>query len=187
MALINAGAQLDLQTDEGCTALMDASCGGQTEIAVALINAGAQLDLQNYRGDTALMVASVEGCTEIAVALINAGAQLDLQNDEGCTASDLASAHGHPEIVQALNHQQQRYHRNCAGSTNALREFNHESSDSDDDWSCEVCDRCYSTFEEAEACETVCLSQRPVRQQQLPRCDVCGGPPQPGCYWHFLE
>jgi len=49
---------------------------------------------------------------------------------------------------------------NCAGSTNTLREFIHESSDSDDEWSCEVCDRCYSTFEEAEACETVCLSQK---------------------------
>ena len=72
MALIDAGAQLDLQDDMGCTALMVASRDhdeGNTEIAVALINARAQLDLQDDDGFTALMVASNECRTEIARAL----------------------------------------------------------------------------------------------------------------------
>ena len=49
-ALTNAGAQLDLQDDEGVTALVMASYGGHTEITVALIDAGAQLDLQDNEG-----------------------------------------------------------------------------------------------------------------------------------------
>ena len=51
---VDAGAQLDLQDDEGYTALMDASGEGHTEIAVALISAGGQLDLQNDDGCTAM-------------------------------------------------------------------------------------------------------------------------------------
>ena len=51
-ALIKAGANLDLQTKNGNTALIVAAREGHTATAEALIKAGANLDLQDRVSDS---------------------------------------------------------------------------------------------------------------------------------------
>jgi ankyrin repeat protein len=46
-ALIGAGADLNLQDKDGCTALMKASQCGHTPVAQALIGAGSDLNLRD--------------------------------------------------------------------------------------------------------------------------------------------
>lgn len=48
--LIDAGANLDIQNNDGWTALMDAAHRSHFEIVQALIAAGANLDIQNNDG-----------------------------------------------------------------------------------------------------------------------------------------
>ena len=92
--LIEAGADINLQTMTGWTALMIASrytnensTEGTVEI---LIKAGANLNIQNKSGNTALMLAARhthECSTDNTVKmLVDANANLDLQDNDGCTS-----------------------------------------------------------------------------------------------------
>ena len=100
--LVGAGADLNLQSVWGNTALIWAAREGDSEIAQALINAGADPDLQNERGYTALIWAARGGHLEIAQALINAGADLNLQNEWGDTALIEAARKGNKTLVSLL-------------------------------------------------------------------------------------
>ena len=106
--LIRRGADLNMQTYYGKTALMFASLNGLTDIAKELIAAGAKLNLQSEddyydrEGWSALMFAAVNGHTDIAKALIAANADMNLQNDNGETALMWASRKGHTDIAKAL-------------------------------------------------------------------------------------
>jgi ankyrin repeat protein len=128
--LFEKGVHIDLQDDDGNTALMAAiqndhretvllllKKGAQTGIQNALIYAskrgfveileylldnGVQIDVQDDDGRTAFMVA-VQSNVEVAVLfLLDRGAQLDLQDMDGCTALMLACKEGHSEIVKLL-------------------------------------------------------------------------------------
>jgi len=100
--LIVQCTNLDIQDEEGKTALMGASWRGHKEIAFALIENGASLDIQDEEGNTALMGASWNGHKEIAFALIEKGASLDTQDNYGKTALICASLWGHFEIAFKL-------------------------------------------------------------------------------------
>lgn len=63
--LIDKGANLDLQEDEGFTALML----GDMDLVKLLEDKGANLDLQNNEGNTALMLASYRGDKDIVKLL----------------------------------------------------------------------------------------------------------------------
>jgi ankyrin repeat protein len=107
--LIRAGATLDLQDEDGETALHGAATNDHIEILQELIRAGATLDLQDEGGKTALMYAakykSVEmrfNHLEIVQELICAGATLDVQDKKGRTALQLARKWGSTEIATLL-------------------------------------------------------------------------------------
>ena len=100
--LVGAGADLNLQSIWGHTALIWAALRGGSEIVQALISAGANLNLQNKAGDTALIWAALRGDTKVVQSLVEAGADLDLQNQWGDTALIFAAHEGHLEAVQAL-------------------------------------------------------------------------------------
>ena len=97
--LLERGAQVDLQDNDGLTALIWANVRGHTEIVNVLLERGAQVDLQNNVGWTALMMASG---TEIVEVLLERGAQIDLLDSDGLTALMRASDRGHTEIVNVL-------------------------------------------------------------------------------------
>ena len=59
MALIEAGADLDQQNNDGSTALLTAAFFCRTEIVEALLAAGADRSIPNYAGSTALDVVTV--------------------------------------------------------------------------------------------------------------------------------
>ena len=83
---IKNGADVNLQDEDGNTALMWAVSSAYTEAVKALIAANADVNLQNIYGETALMWAASKGDTEIVKVLIAAGADLNLQNNSGSTA-----------------------------------------------------------------------------------------------------
>ena len=97
------GAQVDLQNNNGSTALMGACQNGHSEVVKLLHQYGAQVDLQNNNGSTALMGACQNGHSEVVKLLHKYGAQVDLQNNDGWTALMATSQNGHSEVVKLLH------------------------------------------------------------------------------------
>lgn len=73
-ALVNAGADLDLRTSGGSTALMNGCYYGHAGVVALLIRAGAKMDLKCNNGFTALRWAQDQGHEECARLLLDAGA-----------------------------------------------------------------------------------------------------------------
>lgn len=86
--LIKAGANLDLQDQEGFTALMMAIQKKYNEAAKVLLEAGASLDLQNQKGLTALMIAVTNSNPKMVYLLIEAGANIAIQDKKQLTVRD---------------------------------------------------------------------------------------------------
>jgi hypothetical protein len=72
---LEAGADVNAQSNVEGTALMCASWKGHTEIVELLIEAGADVNIQDKGGWTALEYASNGGHTEIVKLLKEAGAK----------------------------------------------------------------------------------------------------------------
>jgi ankyrin repeat protein len=90
LALIKAGAALDVQDDAGGTPLLWATTLGRTQIALALIKAGAPLEQKAGNGDTAFLAAIIYNRGQIADALVEAGARLDQKDIAGLSGTDWA-------------------------------------------------------------------------------------------------
>ena len=100
--LLENGAKVNLQLDNGGCALMMASQKGHEGIVKMFLENGAKVDLQMYDGWTALMFASGQGHEVIVKMLLGKGATVDLQLDNGGTALFAASEKGHEGIVRML-------------------------------------------------------------------------------------
>ena len=72
--LLEKKASVDMQNEDGETALMKASSNGRKEVAALLLEKKASVDLQNKDGATALMIANRRGHKELA-AMLQAAAQ----------------------------------------------------------------------------------------------------------------
>ncbi len=57
--LLEKGAQIDLQDNDGDSALTLASCNGHTEVTALLLEKGAQIDMLNKHGRSALMATDI--------------------------------------------------------------------------------------------------------------------------------
>ena len=68
--LLAAGADVNMPTKEGMTALMLAASVGNTEMVEILLEAGADVELQDEDGTTALMAASFNGFSEVVETLL---------------------------------------------------------------------------------------------------------------------
>ena len=101
--LLDEGADPNLQTIHGYTALMWASMYEGADIAKLLLNSGADPNIQNSDGYTALILVSLKGHTDIRKLLLNHGANPNIQNKYGETA--LYWARGDEDFVELLtNH-----------------------------------------------------------------------------------
>ncbi len=119
-ALVDAGADLDIQDEAGRTALIIAVHDSghnikydRATVVKYLIAAGAKLDIQDKTERTALIEVSysdrvgggnIEYNTrvEIVRSLIDSGAKLDIQDKSGSTALMYASDEGFLEIARLL-------------------------------------------------------------------------------------
>ena len=101
-ALVDAGADIDLQSKSGSTALMFAASKGHTDVVKALLGADADLNAKNNNKNTALMVAAQNGHVGCVQVLLAAKAHSDLKNEHDQTALMVAAQNGHVGIVQIL-------------------------------------------------------------------------------------
>ena len=108
--LIKRGADMEIVSDSGYTALMWAMVNGASEDAAELLlDAGANPDpttqsIESFSDalTTPLILAASNGLTSIALRLIKAKVNLDAQDAAGWTALKHASRIGRDEIVNAL-------------------------------------------------------------------------------------
>ncbi len=102
-ALIDAGADLNAQGDNGETALNTAILEGHVSVAGLLIDRGAHLGARNKGGFTPLHAAAYANAVEIAEQLLSRGADVnDQQNKAGGTALSVASEEGHAGVAKVL-------------------------------------------------------------------------------------
>jgi hypothetical protein len=93
---------LNVQDNDGWTALMWAAFGGHLEVVRLLIAKKTDLNIRNNLGDTALMLAAVKGHTEVVKLLIAAGAAVNDRDNDGGTALMWAAFVGRLEVVRFL-------------------------------------------------------------------------------------
>ncbi len=102
-ALIDAGADLDAQGDNGETPLNTAILEGHVLVASLLIDRGADIQARNKGGFTPLHAAAYANVVEIAEKLLSRGADVkDQMNKAGVTPLSVASEEGHPGLVKVL-------------------------------------------------------------------------------------
>jgi len=82
-ALIDAGADVNVQSNNGYTALIWAVRKNSLPIAQALLAAGANINLQDYVGCTALIWAVRYNSLPIVQALLAAGADVNVEDSSG--------------------------------------------------------------------------------------------------------
>ena len=91
--LARFGADTEARRNDGCTGLVSAAAGGETEAARAWIEAGASVNTPGPNGNTPLMLAS-QGWPDIVETLLAAGADVNAADADGDTALHFAAV-GH--------------------------------------------------------------------------------------------
>ncbi len=93
--LLNAGANINLTSKYGCTALHYSAANSFSDVISYLITKGASLNTtESKRGRTALHYAAVRGHKESILALVRAGCDINVKDMKGKTPVDLAKRHG---------------------------------------------------------------------------------------------
>ncbi|GBG27853.1 Ankyrin repeat and KH domain-containing protein 1 [Hondaea fermentalgiana] len=87
--LIEAGADLDLQDDDGDTALICACVDGHSDMAKLLIQSGANISLCNKYRESPVASCCASGMSSVAELLIERGAKMSFHTKESATTSFL--------------------------------------------------------------------------------------------------
>lgn len=98
-ALLKAGADVDVETQEGMTALTLAANFGYAEVAKALLTAGVDVNTAVQNAWTPLMYAAKAGHADLVKLLLDAGADVGARNKNGNTSWDLAEE---PAVIRLL-------------------------------------------------------------------------------------
>lgn len=101
--LLDKGADVNAQGQDGWTALMISVKGGWITVTALLIESGANPDATDAQGRTALHLAAFEGQTIPLRRLIEAGADPLIRDRDGKTALDLAIASNRPHVIPVLS------------------------------------------------------------------------------------
>ena len=100
--LLERGADVNAQDNDGDAPLHGAAQNGNVEIIDRLIEKGANPNLKNKQGGTPLMWAGVFGHKEAARRLIERGADVSLKDNDGMTARDWAIKNKREKVVALL-------------------------------------------------------------------------------------
>ena len=92
--LLDKCADVNIQTNDGDTALIIASFTEQLDIVKILLDKKA-VNVQDKYGSTALMAASISGHMKIEWLLVDNNANVNIQDNDGSTALSLATQEGH--------------------------------------------------------------------------------------------
>ena len=101
--LSQLATDINYQNEQGNTALMLASEGGQYHVVkLLLLHKDLNINIQNNTGMTALMLASCYGHHQVVELLLSKDPDINIQNNDGWTALMLASRYGHHQVVELL-------------------------------------------------------------------------------------
>lgn len=100
--LLDRGADVNLKSKSGNTALIEACSQGSVKITKYLIENGAKINDNNNIGHTPYMFASGKGQTELATYLISQGADINSEDRYGVTPYFLAASGGHWQLTEIL-------------------------------------------------------------------------------------
>jgi ankyrin repeat protein len=101
--LVEFRANLNLQDQQGFTALHRAVDKGLEEMAEFLCTAGADPNTKNFLGRTPLYAAVAGECRQAAIALVEAGANVDVVNSRGEDIPAFAKRKGLDDVVAAID------------------------------------------------------------------------------------
>ncbi|WP_338967567.1 ankyrin repeat domain-containing protein [Spiroplasma endosymbiont of Lonchoptera lutea] len=100
--LLENGANINLQNNNGNNALITAVENGHTDIVKLLLKNGADINHQNKFGITPLITAATYGELDIMKLLLEKGANINHQNKFGITPLITAATYGKLDIVKLL-------------------------------------------------------------------------------------
>lgn len=100
--LLNSGADINAQDEQGRTAIMIATYANDAEMVKVLIDEGADVDIQDDMLNNPFLYAGAEGYMDILKLMIAAGADPKITNRYGGVALIPASEHGYVEVVEEL-------------------------------------------------------------------------------------
>ena len=98
-SLLERGAQINFQTNDGTSALHIASQNGHIDVAKLLIEKGAKVDLLNNDQCSPLMIACEHELTDVVQVLLEHDADTYLRNKKGQTALEIAKEKNHVDII----------------------------------------------------------------------------------------
>jgi hypothetical protein len=102
IALLNAGADVNVSVRDGMTPLMWATVSKKWETVRLLLERGADVNARQSDGETPLSVAARSGNTAGVKLLLSRGAQATIVDHNGLTALSYAQAIHHVPIVRML-------------------------------------------------------------------------------------
>jgi ankyrin repeat protein len=100
--LLNRGADMESQADNGDTPLAWACKMGRTSVVKVLLDQGANMQHQNHDGTTPLHFASEKGKTRMVQLMLDRGCHVDLCDSHGSTPLLVACRNGHWRLVGLL-------------------------------------------------------------------------------------
>ena len=86
LSLLELGADVDAQNEEGDTALMRAASKPYIEVVHSLLDHGADTNIQDNHGETALIKAARYGLIDVIKCLLENGESINIQDNRGDTA-----------------------------------------------------------------------------------------------------
>jgi hypothetical protein len=102
-ALVKGGAHVNMQDENGLTALHTAAWFGQAASIKALVRAKADVDVQEKKsGLTPLHLAAQDGHQDAIKELLAAGASIYVRSHHGLTPVDVAMQNGHEEAARLI-------------------------------------------------------------------------------------
>ena len=96
--LVVSGAEVNIQSNDGRTALMCAAENGHVDCLHELVVSGAEVNIQDNEGWTALLFAAQNGHVECLRELVVSGAEVNIQ-----IAYRISALKGHVECLKTLN------------------------------------------------------------------------------------
>ena len=100
--LLSKDPDINIQDNNGSTALMAASFHGHHQVVELLLSKDPDINIQSNNGITALMCASFHGHYQVVELLLSKDPDINIQDNNGWTALMVDSIKGHHQVVELL-------------------------------------------------------------------------------------